>query len=141
VVRTRDDGERQVLDAIDGRKRWTTADVADAVDVTERRVRQILDELVEDGVVEKGAHPDDGRVTEWTDAGVDDLDDHVELPDFEDGADEESSGNSRNGSYYTWVSATSPTAPPDERSGPGDPHRPASDRSTSDDAAGGAPPG
>jgi len=141
VVRTRDDGERQVLDAIDGRKRWTTADVADAVDVTERRVRQILDELVEDGVVEKGAHPDDGRVIEWADAGVDDLDDHVELPDFEDGADEESSGNSRNGSYYTWVSATSPTAPPDERSGPGDPHRPASDRSTSDDAAGGAPPG
>jgi len=143
VVRTHDDGERQVLDAVEGRGRWTTEEIAaaDGVDVTERRVRQILDELVEDGAVEKHAHPDDGRMTEWHDAGVDDLDDHVELPDFEDSADGESSGNSRSSYYYTWVSARFPTDGAGGGGRTGEPPGSADDRGPGDGVAGGAPPG
>jgi len=143
VVRTQDDGERQVLDAIEGRDYWTTTEIAadDGVDVSARRVRQILDDLAADGVLEKGAHRDDGRATKWRDTGTDALDDHVELPDFEDEPNAGSSGNSRNGSYYTWVSATPSTVPPGKQCEPGEPPTVADERSPSDDITGGAPPG
>jgi hypothetical protein len=139
VVRTYDDGERQVLDAIDGRDYWTTTEIAETtgVDVSARRVRQILEDLADRGVLEKGQHRDDGRAIEWRDAGTDELADHVELPEVDDNPNGDSCGNSRSGSYYTWVSATSPPTPPVERL---EPRRPVSqpDRATSSE---GEPPG
>jgi hypothetical protein len=114
VIRPKTDGERQVLDAIGGlgRDYWTTADVADAdaTSIGQRRVRQILDRLVERGHVRKGRADDDGRAVEWTDDGLEDLPDHVELPDV-DTTTGESSGNGRSRTIYTHISGTSPDRP------------------------------
>lgn len=114
VIRTRSDGERQVLDAIDGQRYWTTREIADHPDVqvTERRVHQILDDFVDRGYVTKGQSTDDGRAIEWADAGLEELPDHVELPELGTDVDAESCGNERSNTIYTWISATSSGSPP-----------------------------
>jgi hypothetical protein len=110
VIRPKTDGERQVLDAVDalGRDYWTTAEIADAVEIGARRVRQILNRFVDRGVVRKGQATEDGRAVEWADAGLEELPEHVDLPDV-DVAAEESCGNARSKTIYTHISGTSPT--------------------------------
>jgi DNA-binding MarR family transcriptional regulator len=63
----------RVLTALCSMGGLTMTQLADALNVTGRRVTALVDALVDDGLVERYAHPTDGRSTivEITDAGAD----------------------------------------------------------------------
>jgi DNA-binding transcriptional ArsR family regulator len=67
VRRTWSDGMREVLTAAERRDEWTTAELADAVDLSTRQVREHLHRLVDDGVVECEY---DGSEYVWRDDGL-----------------------------------------------------------------------
>jgi hypothetical protein len=110
VVRTRSNGERQVLTALQDLlandvTRWRTNDVTvhDAVEISERHVRNVLQAFVEEGVLSRERQ---GRGYIWTDEGLAAVDElgEVELPDLEadDCAVTEVRETARMGNSYTW---------------------------------------
>jgi DNA-binding transcriptional ArsR family regulator len=102
VRRTWSEGMREVLTAAERRDEWTTAELADAVDLSTRQVRDHLHRLVDDGVVDAEY---DGSGYVWHDDGLHRVNENgaVELEpvaDDELGADE--SAEVARSSVYTW---------------------------------------
>jgi DNA-binding transcriptional ArsR family regulator len=90
VRRTWSNGMREVLTEAQRREEWTTAEIASAVDLSTRQVREHLHRLVDDGVVDAEY---DGSGYVWRDDGLHRVNDNgsVELEpvnDDEIGADE-----------------------------------------------------
>jgi hypothetical protein len=109
VVRTRSDGERQVINAARDLGMWTTAELAAHPDVSvgERQVRDHLARLVDDGVISRAV---EGCGFVWRDDGLHRLGEHGEVElapvDPADLSDEKSAELARS-TIYTWEFRTS----------------------------------
>jgi DNA-binding transcriptional ArsR family regulator len=77
IVSTWSPGMREVIEVTKGMDGWTTSEVAQWTDISERSVRLHLKKLYRMGKVEKSKKPDDGRVTLWTRA--EDIDEYGTL--------------------------------------------------------------
>lgn len=87
VVNTRSEGMRQVLDAAQDFREWTTAELAGhpTIDIGKRQVLGHLNRLHERGYLSRRKDPDDKRRKLWEDAGLDCVGEYgdVELPEIE----------------------------------------------------------
>jgi len=102
VRRTWSDGMREVLTAAERRSEWTTAELADAVDLSTRQVRDHLHRLVDDGVVSAEY---DGSGYVWHDDGLHRVNDNgaVELePVADDELGTDGSAEVARMCSYTW---------------------------------------
>jgi hypothetical protein len=117
---------KQVLEAWadlspDEFKTVTVGEIADhdAIEVTERQVRNALDNFCELGYVEKGDHPEDGRKNVYVDDGLSDVDPEqeaeIELPDVDwpDSPGEDVDSEIRLTNVYTSDFDSSPELPDD----------------------------
>ena len=118
VLKTWSDGRRAVLEALEELGEATTAEVVEhpAVDLSRQQVFDHLEELREDGVLDRGQDPEDGRRVVWTDDGLQAVNEHgdvdLEAVDLEDLDDDEVRKLARS-VVYTWKF----TNPPAEDAG------------------------
>lgn len=104
VLTTRSEGERQVLDVIEDREEWTTADLAEHpdVDIGERQVLNVLTKLTEDGYLRAETK---GRGYVWRGDGIHRVNEfgevELESVDLDSLSDNEVDEITRN-SVYTW---------------------------------------
>jgi hypothetical protein len=111
VVSTWSDGMIDVLDAIETRREWTTAEVVDAVDLSRQQVFDHLETLRDRGVLSREQDSDDGRRVVWRDDGVHRLGEHgaVELEPVErDELDDDEVRQLARTTTYTWELTNSP---------------------------------
>jgi len=107
VLKTRSDGERAVIDALEGLGTATTAGIVDHpnVDLTRQQVFTHLESLRERGVLSREQDPEDGRGVRWVDDGLHRVNDHgdVDLDPVElDELDETEVRQVARNSIYTW---------------------------------------
>jgi len=138
VLKTRSDGERAVIDALEDLGSATTAGIVDhpAVDLTRRQVFSHLENLVERGTLTRRQDPEDGRRVLWSDDGLHRVNEHgdvqLETVELENLTDEEVPEVGRS-SIYTWdfrnrppdrtggrAKPTGSTSPPVDALGAGD---------------------
>jgi hypothetical protein len=115
VLRTRSEGEQQVIDVAKDLHSWRTSEIADHpdVDVGERQVFNILNTLVDCGYLQRESNR---RGYVWYKDGLHRINDHgqVELEPVEvDGGDvgAEVEERARRKTIYTWDFRNSPCAP------------------------------
>jgi len=116
IVDTRSDGERQVLTATEDLDAWRTPEIAahPDVDVTERQVFNILNDLTDRGVLTREW---DGRGYTWHDDGLHEVNEHGDVDlgepvDLDDVDDEQVAETARN-TIYTWKFRNTTADPPD----------------------------
>ena len=102
VIRPRSEAERDVIQELRRRGEGSTAELAENVDVTKRRVLQILNRLKKRGVVDV---TDEGRGYVWHDDGLHRVNDagdvSLDAVELDELPDEEVHEISRNSSYTT----------------------------------------
>jgi len=107
VLKTRSDGERAVIDALEDLGTATTVAIVDHpdVDLTRQQVFTHLESLRERGVLSREQDPEDGRAVRWIDEGLHRLNEHgdVEIdPVTLDELDEDEVRQVARNSIYTW---------------------------------------
>lgn len=112
VIRTRSEGERQVIDAASDLHSWRTAEIAEHpdVDVGERQVFNILTNLADRGYLQRESN---GRGYVWYDDGLHRINDRGEVKlepveIGEDGDESEVEEIARKKTTYTWDFRNSP---------------------------------
>jgi len=105
VVTTWSDGMKHVVRTLEDLDTATTAEIADAVDLSRQQVFDHLETLRERGVLQREQDAEDGRRVVWVDDGLHRLGEHGEVElepvDLEDLDDEEVRQLARS-SIYTW---------------------------------------
>ena len=105
VIRTKSDGERRVVDAVEELGSATTATIAEHADLSRRQTFDHLERLREEGYLAREQDPDDGRAVRWVDDDLHRTNEHGEVQldgvDFDDLTEEEVAEVARS-SIYTW---------------------------------------
>jgi len=105
VIRTKSDGERRVVDAVEELGSATTATIAEHADLSRRQTFTHLERLREEGYLSRQQDTDDGRSVRWVDDELHRVNDHGEVQldpiDLDALAEEEVAEVARS-SIYTW---------------------------------------
>lgn len=138
VLRTRSEGEQQVIEAAKDLHSWRTSEITDHpdVDVGERQVFNILNNLVDCGYLQRESN---GRGYVWYDDSLHRINDHGEVElepvDLDGGVrEDEVEEIARRKTIYTWGFRNSPCVPtPDAPDSLTDVDKPASEPATGGD--------
>jgi len=114
VIRTKSDGERRVVDAVEELGSATTATIAEHADLSRRQTFDHLERLREEGYLAREQDPDDGRAVRWVDDELHRTNEHGEVQldgvDLDDLTEEEVAEVARS-SLYTWDLRNQPDGP------------------------------